>query len=381
MTTDYLAGYKSEAALASFDGYAGQIEKLKFRIPSVDEVNLRTETDQFNLSRQEYALRVMFNNWTAQKYYAREKEGWSQRVEAEKLLFSAGIIFNRYLELNELHYLEMLIPAYQTDSIFADSLLRIAVAEVSQGEKSDVNDIVDWEFKTKDIAEKINALRASVKIVKNTMGVDDADVSWEFWPSPAFMDSLLNTINVSSSGNAQKMKFRADSLLMHNRWEISKRNDNRIVDYAQLRYSRRDNLLFQDEFSIGMGFRIPFKGTQIKQSNDNRLDWYDLQHEQNLSFAESMQALREEYKKFKMLLVQWQSLSNSGGGYSAINLENPFVRQRLNLEKDKRKNEEQFKKLELEKKLTDVYISFLFLAGEMEKRPGTDYLSSLLPRF
>ena len=83
-TSVYLAGFRNSKALSSFDTYAQQVRQLNYSLPKVDEINLRTETDQFNLSRQEYALRVMFNGWNAGKSYAGEQEWLTEKLQHER---------------------------------------------------------------------------------------------------------------------------------------------------------------------------------------------------------------------------------------------------------------------------------------------------------
>ena len=49
---EYLKSYKDHAGYISFDQYDQGVGALRFGLPVVDELNVRTGTDQFNLSRQ-----------------------------------------------------------------------------------------------------------------------------------------------------------------------------------------------------------------------------------------------------------------------------------------------------------------------------------------
>lgn len=378
-TSVYLSGFRNSKALSSFDNYAQQVRALNYSLPKVDEINLRTETDQFNLSRQEYALRVMFNGWNAGKSYAAEQEWLSSKIEARKDIYGAEMLLGKYYDLVDLHHYIALTQAYENDSVFVDSMIWQTIHHVVADQKADVNDLLNWEQRKSTLHKKLLSARSSVSLLHAFTGVLSFD--WSTWPDVAFMENLLNNYAFPGLSEAKSRAFAADSVLVNDRWAVSRKNDHRLLDYAQLRYSKRDNLLFQDEFSIGMGFRLPYKGTQKKQSNDYRIELFDLQQEKTLELAEKENAVNDAKKKFNLLLIQWKNYITEPAMPASVNLANPEVFNVYRLEMKKETMELREKKMEVEKKITEQYLYTLYLLGEMEKTPCTDFLSTLLPVF
>ena len=378
-TSVYLAGYRNSKALSSFDTYAQQVRQLNYSLPKVDEINLRTETDQFNLSRQEYALRVMFNGWNAGKSYAGEQEWLATKITARKDIYGAELLLGKYYDLVDLHHHIALTQAYENDSVFVDSMILQTSHNVIADQKADVNDLLNWEQRKTALYKKLLSARSAVSLLHAFMGIQSFD--WSSWPDVGFMEKLLNSYTSFGLSEAKSRAFAADSVLVNDRWAVSRKNDHRLLDYAQLRYSKRDNLLFQDEFSIGMGFRLPYKGTQKKQTNDYRIELFDLQQEKMLELAEKENAVNDAKKKFNLLLIQWKNYTTEPIVPASINLNNPEVLNAYRLELKKQAMELREKKMEVEKKITEQYLYTLYLLGEMEKTSCTDFLSTLLPVF
>ena len=120
---DYLKSFKDQAGYLSFDQYDQKVSALRFSLPVLDELNFRTETDQFNLSRQEYALRLMFNGWGAGSAYAKEKKWLQHKIRSSQQRYGSDLLMQRYEDLCELYFFEQQLPLYLSDSLLADSMV------------------------------------------------------------------------------------------------------------------------------------------------------------------------------------------------------------------------------------------------------------------
>ena len=149
--------------------------------------------------------------------------------------------------------------------------------------------------------------------------------------------------------------------------------------FSQLMTSPK--LLFQDEFSIGFGLRLPYKGTQKRQNNEYRLDLLKLQQERILQQEDKINAFTNEHHRFLLIYNQWNFLTQQTSSTSLLNEKNVIVERALYVERKKREIEYWAKRLELEKKLTLQYLRTLYAAGALENSINTNYLSNLLPSF
>lgn len=379
--SDYLKSYRDQSGFLSFDQYEQQVGALRFSQPVVDELNFRTETDQFNLSRQEYALRLMFNGWGAGAAYALEKKWIQNKIQTSKQRYGSELLWQRYQDLCDLYFYEQQVAVDKADSLLTDSILVVVVKNMMADEEHNLSDAINWENKKAEIAQKLREHRNALALQLKKMNVGEAYFDWAHWADPGFMKKNLEAIANQNLSLLDTRDFEADSALITQRWHTSKSNDHKILDFAQLRYSKRDNLLFQDEFSIGFGLRLPYKGTQKRQSNEYRLDLLKIQQEKRLQAEENANAFAEEQYRFLFLLQQWASINDEVRVPSLLNQKNPEVEQALELEKKKREVERWHKRLEVEKKLTLQYLKTLFVSGALESQPTTNFLSTLLPSF
>lgn len=379
--SDYLKSYRDQSGFLSFDQYEQQVGALRFGQPVVDELNFRTETDQFNLSRQEYALRLMFNGWGAGAAYALEKKWIQNKIQTSKQRYGSELLWQRYQDLCDLYFYEQQVAVDKADSLLTDSILVVVVKNMMADEEHNLSDAINWENKKAEIAQKLREHRTALALQLKKMNVGEAYFDWSHWADPGFMKINLDAIANQNLSLLDTRDFEADSALITQRWHTSKSNDHKILDFAQLRYSKRDNLLFQDEFSIGFGLRLPYKGTQKRQSNEYRLDLLKIQQEKRLQAEENANAFAEEQYRFLFLLQQWASIKDEVRVPSLLNQKNPEVEQALELEKKKREIERWHKRLEVEKKLTLQYLKTLFVSGALESQPTTNFLSTLLPSF
>ncbi|MBK8109637.1 MAG: hypothetical protein IPK46_04480 [Saprospiraceae bacterium] len=303
------------------------------------------------------------------------------KIQSSQQRYASDLLLQRYEDLCELYFFEQHLPVYLADSLLADSMVLLVVKNMLADEENNLGDVINWENKKTESARKLNELRYAIEIQKSKMKIGGAVFSWAHWPHPEFMLKTLNDLSPKKMSDLDDKDFEADSSLISYRWQTSKSNDHKILDFAQLRYSKRDNLLFQDEFSIGVGLRLPYKGTQKRQSNEFRLDLLKIQQERVLQQEEKINAFTNELHRFLLIYNQWKVLVEQKPGISLLNEKNAAVERALYVERKKREIERWSRRLELEKKLTLQYLRTLYMAGVMENTVNTNYLSSLLPSF
>ena len=106
-------------------------------------INLRTETDQFNLSRQEYALRVMFNGWNVANLMPAEQEWLATKLQHERT-FTGQNCSGQILRPGRFAPSYCIDPSIRKRLVFVDSMILQTSHNVIWS-KADVNDLLNWE--------------------------------------------------------------------------------------------------------------------------------------------------------------------------------------------------------------------------------------------
>lgn len=246
----------------SHSTYMNGIDDIRFRYPFIEEINLRTESDQNNLARQEYALRFMFNNFGLGKTFKKEANILKQKISIELDKIEQELLFDLYNDLIKLNFYKLEdslnIKRIEQDETSINYLISL----IQSGTSVNAKDILRLES---DIFENKN--NAAI-IRKNA---DDILKKWNLtsFVFPVKMGeneiySIVHNIDVASLQPMSNLGNFLDQELDNIDYYLNKKEDRTVLDFLQLRYSKRDNLLFQDEFSIGLGLRLPYKGSHAK---------------------------------------------------------------------------------------------------------------------
>jgi hypothetical protein len=378
-TCKILGLYKNDATLPFYSDYINSIEGMKYKIPLVEEVNLRTETDQFDFGRQEYAVRAMFNGFTESKYYALEKASLVRLKDIEKNVRIKEVLYSKYKDIISLKYNVEKIPLIDSLETQYNHSLSQLIQVISSGEFIDPKDVLKIEENLYELSQKRKAAIVAISELKSRLNLDENSiVLFDDWISLNTIETMIATLMYKIPATFDQ-KYTASSMKNKSRFMMESANNKRILDYAQLRYSKRDNRLFQDEFSIGLGIRIPYQGSQIKSKNDYLLKEHEMQFEKNTESAKgevdfkrdliAIQSLIEEIKFYKNTNEKIFKTLNENHLESALAI--------INAKKLIELTNKQ-KQLDLEEKIVTYFINLVNDADKISELPLKNYLSENL---
>ncbi|MBK8701717.1 MAG: hypothetical protein IPN29_20025 [Saprospiraceae bacterium] len=378
--SSYLNRYSEDAGIKAYDDYISGLTKLAYSIPLVEEVNLRTETDQFNFGRQEYAIRTMFNGFGEAGAYSNEGRYLREIKEAEKEIYVSGRLYERYKELIDLHYTLKQIPLLDKLYAFKDSLLGCKIALLQKGNYIAPKDILRLEEDLFKLREKQAEILSIATSLRRGLGVPDTEFDWGLWPETETMRLVIDTLSFDRLPAAVQQKYAADLNLEEARLQLDKKKDHRILDYAQLRYSKRDNLLFQDEFSIGLGLRLPYRGSHRRAENEYLEERFGLQLEMQVKEAVGAENFKQEKISFTGYINELKFFQERNPVYGTLNANHPENQLAVNEARRELMLIRQRRQVELEAKIAGAYIDLLYLSGRLQAQPRINYLDGVFSR-
>lgn len=238
---------------------------LYFRSPLIDEAEFRTETDEFDLARQEYALRLSPNSKSVRKYQNRIFENLkqeylfeleqSQEDELEDLYYA---YLDYYFDTQELNLRKQVLPIYE-------DIITILSKQDKSGELS-MTDLITVSKRRDKLEIRLERDEQKLKIQdaltsnqqKNIVTVEDMG---------QFLASIMTIYNPNM---VEQHRFKLDRI--DNQYQLEKAERDSRFDFAQIRYAADPDDLWQEKLSIGFGFRFP-------HSSKNDLDMIELQLE------------------------------------------------------------------------------------------------------
>jgi hypothetical protein len=380
-TADLLLVYKNDAVLPFYDAYVNGISTVKFKIPIIEEINLRTETDQFDFGRQEYAVRTMFNGLNESKYYKQEKSALTDLKQIERTETEKTLLYTRYKDIIRLKFNIERLPLI--DSLINQYNLRLSqlIKVISIGDFIDPKDVLKIEENIYDLNQKKKVALIAIAESKSKLAINgNANIIFEDWITVGQIEKIITSLSYKLPTSADQ-KYTLSSFRNQSKYLLESANDKRILDYAQLRYSKRDNLLFQDEFSIGVGLRLPYRGSNVKSKNDYLVKEQEIQFEKSTKIVEGQ-------KDFELDMNTIKALIDESKYYSVTNetifktLNDNHIETSLAIVNAKKMislaNRE--KQLELEEKITSYFINLIKDTDRIIEAPMINYLSDKLSR-
>ncbi|MFM2393685.1 MAG: hypothetical protein RLZZ546_1667 [Bacteroidota bacterium] len=357
---EVIQSVSKDEVLRAYDNYMIDLYKQKFKIPFVDEVNFRTETDRNNFARQEYALRAMFNGINESKYFSDEKNILINEKLYEKKKYINGVLYEKYKSLIKLKTCEEYLPIYKKIQNINASKLTHFIKIVSAGESNQAKEILKTEEEIYKLNVSIKDATEALKKWRDNLKVND---KFDF-PPYISMENLLKSVDTSFTiiSKSFEDKFQTEKSKNLNKFNQATASDKRILDYLQLRYSRRDNLLFQDEFSLGIGIRLPYSGNQAKSETklaiaQKEVDLDNIKDKQKL-LDDNLQIKNELHAIFEEIVFYRSSTQNI---FRILNENHQSNKEDLNNIKSELQFSTELKMIGLQEKFYLKYLEYLFI--------------------
>jgi hypothetical protein len=275
--------------------FINSIDGVNYRYPLIEEINLRTETDRNNWSRQEYALRVMFNNFGLSKTFKKEAQILKEKISLESKKIEQDVLLDLYKDIISIFFYN------QKDSLNAIQLtndeaqIQYLISLVKSGTPVNAKDILRLESNIYENQNNKELIQSNIKELLQKWKINS--------PIPLIMEdstlySIIHNVNLNTLRTSKNIASNLDQSLDDIDYQLDRKEDHRILDYMQLRYSRRDNLLFRDEFSIGMGLRLPYSGRQDYKATKYKVKQLENTFKLNIDKATFEFEMINEIKEF-----------------------------------------------------------------------------------
>ena len=236
-----------------------------YKLPWIEELNVRSETRDWKLRKQSYSLRLrpvslgerrassqLYNNWQQELLYLKLDEVYDQVADIHELWIDQDFI-SRQIELKKqivallsdvekVNAKQSLIDANKLSLLLA---VKSRIAEINNGI------ILDQKRRY----DKLRAISAQVQ-GDYILQADSIDVNGYIQSAK---ESLLAT-NRPYISNSDLL----DLQVLRNEMELEKAENNRVLDFVSLEYRGPHDNYLEERVSLGMSFNLPFfNGNQL----------------------------------------------------------------------------------------------------------------------
>lgn len=364
-----------------------QLSTLDYNVPLIEKVELRSETNDFNLRKQDLSLRVSPNTGSSRR---------AHRQYHESVMFMAEMEYNTEI-------MKMLFTKYQLvkDYVFSKEMLRlekvkntVALDKVKLLKKMvslssfDIVELIEAEDEVNKLQRKIQNIENSVTnlnrqlsaiISKEKINIGISDII-----SVAQIKSLisLNKLNNTKKHPEEEvLSAKHYNALMEFEWEASKNSFS--IGYLQAKYGHDPDKSFGNNFSLGIGFDFPIKGSTRLDLNEIKVDILDTQSEY-LELVDRIENNRQmNESRLKSLISMYDLLSiqiEKGNAnhalieYSRQGIASPLAILKL---KELTVNNEALL-IEIRSDIIETYLNYIYDTGAIGDIPYKNYFNENL---
>lgn len=357
-----------------------KMETYDDKLPILEKIDARTEFDRLLTSRQEFMLRTSFNS-LRQRKAEYQKHQSSLQLYSTKAITRTNEILAKRVE-NILDWVEIkeqmdFQEKYNNYLLEKEALIRNILAA---GEAIDLEDLISIKEQILENQLKSNTLKLKKKNICESLKINEGTIiNLDQWPSVSQILSIVNGLTPVIEKHPDIIELDAEYRYLNMDLQTEKAKSQKIVDFAQAKFTVRDDLLLRNKFSIGMGFTIPWIGSYRIKKQENLIKQEDLTNKnaiRKIELINEFETLKSEINREAQTYQLWKNLSSDG---TLLMLKNKIVNSgRMDpikiLELKKRALDIETKILEHQHAIYKLYAELLEISGKLVDRPYRNYL-------
>ncbi len=370
--SDYLSGQLNNNALTPLD--KSNLYSIYFNSPLIDEAEFRTETNEFDLSQMEYTLRLRGNSKNIRRYQNQIYQdlkaeyffelGQTQEDLVEELYQN---YITHYFDIEKLNLRKRILPIYE-------DIITVLSKEDLDGDLS-VTDLIEESRKRDKLQLAIDFETEKLKQNDLLSGMDtQALIDVEG------MEKVLAELQLGIGTQMSPIeKFELDKI--EHQYQLEKAERDQRWDFTQIKFRGDPEDTWQEQVSIGLGFRFP-------HSSKNSLDMIELQLEKMIE-EEKYNRRKAEYEadSAEKYVEFGEQLANYNASVKLIEKLKKYDELTQNLTPSSKREiinilslnidaiEEELNLLDAKEDLYESYVEVLKVMGIFVRTPRIDYLS------
>lgn len=361
----------------------------KFKLPLLRQIQVQTESRDWDPTQQEYSLRFNTNSPGMMQTQASIATALRSLTDAERRVLVHKALEARYDLLIDIGFAkrsrEMMLELQKT----VQDRSRVLKEELVLGLEDKLNDFFRVEEDKLDLERKLFENQADMKEFEQLSIIFSGQSDSLQLDSFASIPVLLSIASTSISlvpPSVMKEQIQADLAALDA--QMVQRENRNYFNYLQFKYTGNAKDELNNRFTLGLAVRLPWFTTSQLRQQEKELQALEAKAELEEESLSTSRSALEKMRDLTRLIQSYNFAQDQRSRFVAeydpktlnsIGLENPETLLRLKLS-ILRLDAEQ---LSMEKDVYKAYISLLAETGLLTQEPARNYLSptlELIPR-
>jgi hypothetical protein len=361
-------------------------------LPLVERGELRTETNRFDWQRQSYVFRVTTNSWLEQRAQRHADNATTQLLNTQTRLLVHEQLAERYEVLFRFRAVQEEMTLKQQLLLVQSDKIKVLQRKAAVLNDLDLEEWIETEQErdenTIELLEAANDANEVMRYIKwaavtpSDTNVYTIDTSG--WIGLSEIARIITTLPDTPLRTHPRLLVELDEAqIFEQRRRVEQANGRRMLDYVQVQYQERVLLPWRYDVSIGLGIRLPYRGSnrrdvanltlRTQQAEQKALLW-------EMEAARRIAHLKAECQNlFKILSVIEQFSKDNSAIQSVERLAaagtDPLIRLALIETQLKR----QVQRLAIQQEIYANFVELLDLSGVLSAAPLRNYFCKNTP--
>lgn len=381
---EFLASARYQESVTYQQQKASFLKEISHKLPLIEKLEVRTETNDFDLTQQEYLLRVSPNSRHSIKAQNQYQETNRHLADAEQEVALGRAIKERYDILLEFIFTKRLLAVQQKrKKLLNDKVILLKRSVSLPG--FDILDLIDAEDEEQENLRSILDMETTIfsiekEIRQLTKLSKDLKIETDKLLSINDLAKIAQQIKLDKITNKELNMLSAEaySSMMEYEWEAAKNKFS--LGYIQTKYGYDDDKGFGQHFSIGIGFDIPLKGAARLDLNELQIETFEKESQykrrkETLAQQKRIfdQQLNNLIKKHDLIQIQLTDSQAEFALKEYAQIAEASPKALLKLRENTYKKELILHQLEW--KIMQTFIELMNTTGRLSQQPFKNYLS------
>ncbi|MFK7937515.1 MAG: hypothetical protein AB8G22_28625 [Saprospiraceae bacterium] len=329
------------------------IKNNDFKSPFLDEINIRTETDEFRLNEQRYQIRFSPTSRNVRRAEEQLHQLYLQeaneelRDEYEPLIVAAyAEILDKYKTYRKLQIAEQ--------ELLTNQELKIVLNKLLLAGEGTPRDYLRMERKQQTMLIKVEERRTELAAA--------ASIDWSDWMSVEAIVLKMNSLDFSTGTALDSVAVA----LIDSEIALETAESKRWFDFVGVEYNNDPEDLLREKASIGASFNLPIYGQSKLKLEELRIEKENLLATQTIRKQRNQSELASLKTEIQTKFQRWQRLTTQ-----AVELEtelDDFIRRAnqsenvspvLELEERAARLDDASERLDVELEIYELYLEYL----------------------
>lgn len=350
--------------------------KQKFSPAWFEKLELRTETDEFSLNRQEYLFRLSPSTPSIRRAQKKLNQLQQESANLYQADLNAEIVEISLQELLDFQELDKRIRLRK-------ELIKVLEDQQTLGRRllqdPDYNPKKLLEIEENLLEEGLEAFEDSIKYHSLLSSKTKPDLSTLI--SLTGIEKFLSALEESGMGQSDNTAYLLEQEMIQTELQLEKAEKNRLIDFLQFRYRGPHEDLLNERISLSLGIDLPTAGSRKIKMEELKIESWKNEQEAKM---ESRLRLLEQEKELEELLAHvraWkyakERLEKRQANSQLIEESAPqeeWKSPELSLYLKANQIEHRIKLAELEADIYEKYVDFLQKLGLTRDQTYVNYL-------